>query len=68
MSGNPTTTDEERAHGERMVVDLGDQDAGDREVSRARVDPVPSYRPDESPVPPRYDPREAEDGPQYDAC
>jgi hypothetical protein len=64
MSDKPTTTDEERAHGEAMARDM--QNEGDTDQARASGDPAPEYEEDRSGEPPVYDPVEANEAPEYD--
>ncbi len=66
MTDKPTTTDEERAHGEAMARDMSDEDANDRDIDRARRDPAPEYEEDNNNGIPTYDPVEATDAPEYD--
>ena len=62
----PTTTEDEIAHGEAMAANMGDEDAADTDINRARNDPAPDYEENRDNEPPVYDPIEATDAPEYD--
>lgn len=65
MSDKPTTTDEEREHGERMAQDMERNDNQDQDEVRASNDPAPQYNEGSSNDPPTYDPIESKDAPDY---
>jgi hypothetical protein len=49
-----------------MDRDMGNEDANDRDVNRARRDPAPEYREDRNNGLPDDDPIKATDAPDYD--
>ncbi|KAI0201343.1 hypothetical protein F4808DRAFT_424866 [Astrocystis sublimbata] len=66
MSGKPTTTDAEIAHGQQMAADMTRNDDRDPAEVKASNDPAPTYKADASRDPPAYDLVEATKAPVYD--